>query len=109
MLAACYEACALSLPLDRLQLADLETAGSFAAAAALAGEFGEPRVWYEFHWPDLASRRRMELLLKLRAQLPPDLVVQVGESAEKFRIGVLRASLWDETQVWSLTQRCLTM
>ena len=109
MMASCYEAFAVSLPLDRLKLVDLETVGSFAAAAARVGDFGEPRVWYEFNWPDLASSRRMELMLKLRAQLPSDLVVLIGDGKENFKVGVLCSFPRDVNRVWSLIQRCLTM
>lgn len=108
MLAACHEACALSLPINRLQLADLETAESFAAAAARLGEFGKPRDWYQFQWSELASLQRMALLLKLRAQLPSELVVQVSDEPEKFKIGALRDSHWDERQLRSLVHRCLS-
>lgn len=105
--AACQEECALSFALERLQLADLETVGSFAAAVARLAIAGERRVWHEIRVPGLSSEHRMKLLLRLRSQLPEELVLRSADGNDMIKIGVLQNSSLKKKQLQSLVEQCV--
>jgi hypothetical protein len=103
MTAACQEECALSFALDQLQLADLETVESFAAAVAKVANPEERRIWHEFQVPALG----MKQLLKLRSQLPEGLLLRTADRTDMIKIGVLENSSLKKSQLQSLVEQCL--
>src|SRR5205085_5502406 len=107
MIAACQEECQLSFSLAGLQLADLETVRAFAAAVARLAIAGERRVWHEIRVPSLTSEYRMKLLLRLRSQLPEELVLRAANSNDTSKIGAPQNSSWVRNQFESLVAKCV--
>jgi acyl carrier protein len=107
MTAACQEECQLSFSLAELELADLETVGAFAAAVARLAIAGERRVWHEIRVPSLTSEHRMRLLLRLRSQLPEELVLRTADSNDMIKLGVPQNSSWEKNQLASLVEKCV--